>query len=676
MKKDPQGSSAVPGVPPPNAGNSQSGQPARAVLIAVGVLSAATVGVACFTASLAYAEAVVGSQALRAAASIEQATAEATAGNAIQAKQTILSAQERLRYSKQANNAIALKILKHFPGIGSVIDDTQHFLSAAGNLSDTALSGVELLGTAMGTAPGETPVFANGRIAIGQLGKLTPYVTQLDQSIGRAEDELSEVQGSAPFVGDQILGVRDQTVDRLTLYRRIAGAARTLLPDLPDSLGARRPRTYLIAVLNPAEQFPTGGAPLSVMVVKMDKGKLTVPYHGSVSTDVFPVTYPRKKNDPLPWLRWRHAAGRPFFGSPKEPELFVNSNFHPDFRISGVDMARAWESGRLSKGAAHPRLHTPVDGVVTIDMTAIAEVLRATGPLASPDFGEITGDNVGQRLLIDAYENVTDIPRRQAMNGALMSALISRLNSGTQSAQMANALLKSVPGRHVQVWMRDSELQAQVAAMGADGRVSSAAGDHVAVYSISGPTKLGVYVDRRLNHEVKLGADGSAEVNETITVTNGAPPVTDPNTPTTGYNARRFSSAYLFYLPAHARQAQVVRSGGVLIPVKAKRNIRRFGDGLGRQFLYAKGSADPGQELTFRVSYRLPAGTFLRPGGGLEYDLTVDPQPAYRPAALAVHVAVPDGYRAITSPAWTQAADIYSRGVTLDVPTRFRLQLR
>ena len=144
------------------------------------------------------------------------------------------------------------------------------------------------------------------------------------------------------------------------------------MPGLAEALGADGPRRYLVSALNDAEVFGSGGAPLSALVVQADKGTFRVDESGQLESKLSPDN---------PSIVWEHEGGPPWYRQGKRYP-FVNSNFHPDFGIASVDMRRAWAA------LGYPE----VDGVITVDMSALASMLAWTGAVTSPGFGRIDAE--------------------------------------------------------------------------------------------------------------------------------------------------------------------------------------------------------------------------------------------------------------------------------------------
>ena len=118
-------------------------------------------------------------------------------------------------------------------------------------------------------------------------------------------------------------------------------------------------------------------------MVQADKGALSVPISGQLESKLSPNNPP---------IDWEHAGGPPWYREGKRYP-FVNSNFHPDFGTASVDMRRAWAA------LGYPE----VDGVITVDMSALASILAWTGAVESPGFGEISSETLLRTVLVDAY---------------------------------------------------------------------------------------------------------------------------------------------------------------------------------------------------------------------------------------------------------------------------------
>lgn len=429
---------------------------------------------------------------------------------------------------------------------------------------------------------------------------------------------------------------------------RAANAALTLAPALPDALGENGSQRYLISSLNDGELFGSGGAPLDVAVVEIAHGEPSVVESGSVAGKFNPANEP---------YQWPIVGGPPWYRAGREYPM-ANSNFHPNFPFSGQNMISAWE------GLGQPALA----GVVTIDMKAVAEVLRATGPIYSGDYGQLTGDNIIRKVLVDAYRTYPDtVPsaqeKRRAMNEQLRRDLIAHLSEPGTVWEAIPALGAAIAGRHIQAFMVDPVLQKVVVAAGAQAALDTPPGDILGVFIQSGVSKLAVFQEREISHEVLVHEDGSAEVRQRISFKNSVPDglVGDPDT-NRGYLALIFRQRVAYRIPQAATQARVTVDQGPGL-VRSGRT-GPFTDDSGAQVLWQGQDIPPGKSRSVSVTYNLPEGA-LGPAGTSQYVLTANPQAMVKPVTLRVSVQF-EGRSAQPATGWTVAGDTATWEGTLD----------
>jgi hypothetical protein len=462
---------------------------------------------------------------------------------------------------------------------------------------------------------------------------LSDTVSQIDDRLASAELDLGQVKADLP--GTSSLRVaRDSALTDIVKTRSTVGAARAILPLLPKALGADSPKRYLLAILNQGELRAGGGTPLSVAVVTFTGGAMSVPLKSSVAQ--------------LPWpqgahLSWAGSAGDPW----NNPEgrrlaLFTATDFNPDFRSSGFDMVAAWNASGFPQ----------VDGVIALDITTIASILRHTGPVSTAAYGQLTADNLGQTLLIDAYRKyASDQVARQDANQVLVEAMLSRFTTGSSLLSAVRGLADGAPGRHTQVYVTDPLLEAQLAKQGLDGSLATTSGDRVAVFSQNAnASKVDVFQQRAIDVRAVVAADGSASVTQRITITNATPPDAPKPAARTGYTTTWSGGTYFIYRPTAATATALALPAGFTTFPWA-RGVTWTDDGHGNEMYRSMGWLAPRASKTITLSYRLPPGTFLDPSGALLYTLRAEPQSTYQPGTVTVRVNGPSG--AVTSQSQT-----------------------
>ena len=104
------------------------------------------------------------------------------------------------------------------------------------------------------------------------------------------------------------------------------------------------------------------GAPLTLVMVEFDDGRISIPIKGQTSTELFPPLNAR--------VQWFGPGYNPFFKGNQRNRPFVVSNTHPNLLFSAQEMAGSWAGGNYPE----------VDGVVALLLHA------ERGPLPTEPF--------------------------------------------------------------------------------------------------------------------------------------------------------------------------------------------------------------------------------------------------------------------------------------------------
>jgi len=527
-----------------------------------------------------------------------------------------------------------MTVLGWVPGINSAVHNWQRLATATENITTSTGDMLTLFGDLSGKS-GAAKIFNNGAIDVDALKALPPRVKSIDVGISSTYDNLEAIQANGPLSGP-LASVQAKGLTTIAPIQEAMKALVDLAPQLPDALGANGPKRYLIAIGNQAEMRASGGAPLTLILVEFDQGRITIPIKGQTSTELFPPL-----NAPVQW--WG-PSGNPFFDANPRFQPMVVTNTHPSMLYSAREMAGAWQGGNYPQ----------VDGVVTIDLTAIGSVLNAMGPIQSAAYGEVTGDKLGQILLVDAYQKFgqADAVARQKANQELLDQLLAKLLSGDELVTAAKAVAKTAPGRHFQVWMAKPEFESVIIRSGAGGTVTApATGDWSAVYTQNGnQSKVDVFQERRVVVNASINADGSAHVTQDVILTNATPKDRPEGPPERiGYETSWLKAAYIMYVPNAAQNMQTIYPAG--FAVRPFKNHQQFGhgyvnDGFNQKLVRIVGWTAPGAVSTVSESYDLPAGTFST-NGSLTYSLLADPQSLFKASTITVRVTAPAGWNPV-----------------------------
>ena len=613
--------------------------PLQGALIALAVV----IGAAVFwlQAGLVLAFGQLASGGLELQDKLTEAADALVAGDYAQGEAAYRNAQESTDLIEQAVNTPQVQFLGQFRGFVTATANLQRLSVAATDIAVATGELLTLYGDLSGKS-GTTRIFSDGAIDLARLEQLPTQVSIAKVQLLDAEVQLKSIEANSRPT-QMLDDLRNTALAEVQPVLTAVDALDRIAPFLPDALGANGVRRYLVAIGNQAEMRAAGGAPLSLVLVEFDNGRISIPIKGQTSTQLFPPL-----NAPVTWYG---PAYNPFFAGNTRTRPFVVTNTHPNMLFSGREMAQAWEGGG----------YPGVDGVVTLDLTAIAAVLDATGPVESTTYGSVTGDQIGEILLVDAYADFgqEEALLRQQANQELLDVLLTRILGGEDLVNAAQAIASTAPGRHFQVWMRDGQLEQLAIDSGASGIVEDPnTGDWSALYTQNGnQSKTDVFQQRNVLVWVTLNEDGSARVNQQLTLTNATPPERPEGPPERiGYETSWSKNAYLMYVPDAAINYRASYPGDFAVRPFKGHGRRQLGsgwvdDGFGHKIIRIVGWTPPGGQSAVSVSYELPAGTFSTDNPNvLEYNLQAEPQSLFVDSLLTVSVTPPPGWQVNQQP--------------------------
>lgn len=540
-----------------------------------------------------------------------------------------------------------LALVEHIPGIKVAVTNWRATVAAAFNISAATGDLITLYGDLSGKS-GAQRIFSDGAVNLARLEALPAQSEQLKSQIDEAVTDLAGISATTIF-SDPLVRIRDRALREAVPIQSGVDTLNEIAPVLPDALGANGSKRYLITIGNQAEMRASGGAPLSLVMVEFQDGRVSIPIKGQTSTQLFPPINAK--------VNWFGPSLNPFFAQNPRDNPFVVTNTHPNFVYSAKEMMAAWSGDWDSPS------YPAVDGIIFMDLTAIAAVLDATGPIQSDVFGEVTGDRIGQILLVDAYQDFgqEDAAQRQDANQALLDQLLTRILSGGDLINAGQAIFSTAPGRHFQMFMKNPALEQLALKSKSAGIVSDpGVGDWSALYTQNGnQSKVDVFQQRNVLVNVNLESDGSARVTQQLTLTN-ATPAGQPEGPPerVGYETTWLKNAYLMYVPDAATKFKPTYPVG--FTVRPFRGHQQLGggwvdDGFGHRLIRLVGWTPPGGQSAVSVSYELPAGTFSNgdtSGDSLEltYRVQAETQSLFNDSVITFQVTGPNGFEPVKQP--------------------------
>lgn len=282
----------------------------------------------------------------------------------------------------------------------------------------------------------------------------------------------------------------------------IKNEIKTIVSAAPILFGAQSPKSYLIAFQNSAEARGTGGILGAYAIVEFIKGSLKVietgsnePLYGS-SLAKIPIEVPEE---------YKRLYG-------ENPAILQNSNLSPHFPYGAEIWLALWEK----------KFGQTLDGVITIDPTALSYILKSTGPITLNSGEKITSENLVADTLKDAYERYeTDNRARKQYLVDIMNATVKHLESGEYSrVKMAQAIRDGIIANRILIYSTDESAQTKLSKVRLGGFMSLESNNEFrTVIQNIDAGKLDYYLDRDVTIESK-SCEKIRETQVRIRVTN------------------------------------------------------------------------------------------------------------------------------------------------------------
>jgi Protein of unknown function (DUF4012) len=351
-----------------------------------------------------------------------------------------------------------------------------------------------------------------------------PAVEALGEPLRRTHDALATFsatirQASAPWlvepVTTRLRSVLKQ-IDTLVEQTDRAGQAISLAPSM---LGASGIRTYFLGFTNPAEARGLGGFLGNWAELQVSEGRISVVQSGRTKS-LF-ATGPNlpvlTQSDEYFARYGRTGAGG--HGQPVSVDFWSNITMSPDLpTVAGVIADLYPQSGG-----------EPVDGVIMIDPTGLAGLLKLTGAVAVDGVAEpIDSNNVAEFLTRGQYTAFPDAePERAEALQKVTDAATARLLGGDLPGVrvIADALAPAIRDGHLSIWSLQPKDQPALINLGVAHALPNPQGDGFGlVTNNAGGNKLDAYLKRTVTYTgVANPATGEIDTVASVSLTNDAP---------------------------------------------------------------------------------------------------------------------------------------------------------
>jgi len=417
-----------------------------------------------------------------------------TQGRAKAIQQLDRAAAEATRAEHVIHDSPSISVLAKVPVIGQQVSGVRDL---AGDVISGSLQGASLIRQI------DALNDANSGATIS-----LPKLENLRASVSRASDALILLERPSGGLFGPVGSARSQFNEKINKIVVELNRAQQILTYATTFLGGDGPRTYLLAAENQAEMRDQGSV-LSVGQVRASGGHLSTDSPASVAN--YPLSEP--VDYPMP------RGTRAVFGADGPTQIWQNANLTADFPWTGGDLLAMYEKATGIKD----------DGVIALDVHALAGLLSLSGPVTVPGIDtQISSSNVSALLLDTLYREhpAGNQSGRKDEIAAVAEASVQKLSSEhIDVAELGHVLASEVAGRHLLLFDATPSNEATLKRYGASGAVDTTLPTktfHLAIENATA-TKLDYFLSTSVQQQVILTPRGDADVLTSVTVTNHAP---------------------------------------------------------------------------------------------------------------------------------------------------------
>nr|WP_246335621.1 DUF4012 domain-containing protein [Microcella alkalica] len=369
--------------------------------------------------------------------------------------------QERTRSARELTSDPVWRAVELLPWAGQ---NLRAFREAAATVDDVAADALPPLGELAASVTLSSLTPRDGAIDLQPIRDAGPALAEAAAALESANERAKAIEtaGTIPQIRDavgQLVGLVNETSE-------IVSGLDTAAQLLPGMLGGDEPRDYLLMFMNNAELRAGGGIPGAVSILRADQGSLDIVAQSSATAlgEFTPA--------PLPLT----DAERILFG--EATGLFIqNVTATPVFSRS-AELAQAMWAERHGE---------TVDGVIAMDVRALARILQATGPVELAGGIELTSDNAVQVLLSDVYRDIPEPGQQDLFFADAAQRIFSAVTDGSANpGALVDALVNGVGNKRIVVWSDRDHEQTVLAEIELDGGLPE---------STETITRFGVYLN-------------------------------------------------------------------------------------------------------------------------------------------------------------------------------------
>jgi len=333
--------------------------------------------------------------------------------------------------------------------------------------------------------------------------KVDPIASDIDQagkSIAKINPNRYPKKIGKLMLRNKIINLKDQFEGMTGLFVN----AKPLIKKLPEILGSKKEKTYLILYQNDKERRATGGFLTFYAIFKIKNGKMTIYRSDDIySLDNTIANHPAAPPEIITY----HKGVSQFY--------IRDSNLSPDF----VQSIRLFEGLYIKSGAK-----VEYDGIIALDSKILVDMLTIFGDV------DVNGIRFSARndqrcdcpQVIYTLFDLVDRPvgyfkeNRKGILGDLMYRLFYNAIGFSPSkywGTLMQTMFKNLDEKHILVYFIDQETQKSLEELNFAGRIKEYQGDYLHINNVNfAGAKANMFVSEKISSRTN-GKDREVTVN-------------------------------------------------------------------------------------------------------------------------------------------------------------------
>ncbi len=498
------------------------------------------------------------------------------------------------------------------------VEAGRYTLQAADESVEAIYPYADLIGLKKGEA-GFSEKTAEDRLqtAVLTLDKMLSRIDAVSKNIEEAEKRIESIDPNRYpekvgkyMVRSEVAGMKNQFAGMASLFVN----SKPFLKQLPNILGAKEEKTYLIMFQNTAERRATGGFFTFYAVFNINKGKISI----KDSSDIYDIDNNIAVHPAAPEkIQAYHKGVSKFF--------VRDSNLSPDF----VESVKLFESLYSKAGNK-----VDYDGIVAVDSKVLTDMLTIFGDtqVNGVNFSATKDPRCDCPQVIYTLFDIVDRPvpyikvDRKRIMGNLMLELFYKAIGFSPSkywGQLAQTMFTNLDEKHILLYFIDKDTQKAVEAMNYAGRIREYKGDYLHVSNVNfAGAKSNLFIEENVISETKFEG---GKVKRVVTMKFKNPhPHSDCNLERGGLCLNATLRNWIrFYVP----------EGATLDKFTGSQTKTLTYDELGKTVFEGFMTVNPKGSATVTIEYTLPSSITEK-----DYSLLVQKQPGVEKQDLTVEI--------------------------------------